>query len=116
MLPLEFVDRFKAETLARLVRHQVEGRAPVAGDDNGFTPFHLARELGQAVLCVTDRYDLHACDVATNSHNVNDPCLGWSASSLSPKPSALRPIVRRPPPALLKHRGQRREQKPHCGR
>jgi hypothetical protein len=77
MLPLEFVDRLKAKALARLVRHEVKGRAPVAGDDNRFAPFHLAGELGQAVLCVADRYGLHACCVATNSHKVNTLCHRW---------------------------------------
>ena len=59
MLPLEFVDRLKAETGPSLVRHQVEGRSPVAGDDYRFASFYFASELGQAVLCVADRDSLH---------------------------------------------------------
>jgi hypothetical protein len=51
MLPLDFIDRLKAKAHPFLVRHQVENRASVAGNDYRFAAFHLASEFGQTVLC-----------------------------------------------------------------
>jgi hypothetical protein len=42
---LELVDRLKAKTLSRLVRHEIEGWPTVAGHDYGLASFHLTSEL-----------------------------------------------------------------------
>ena len=38
MLPLELVDRLKPKALARLVRHEIESWASVAGDNKRLAP------------------------------------------------------------------------------
>jgi hypothetical protein len=40
-------------------RHKVESWASIAGDDNRFATFNLAREFGQTLPCTVDRYGLH---------------------------------------------------------
>jgi hypothetical protein len=51
MLPLEFVDRLQTKAVAPLVRHEIEGRTPVAGDDNRFAPFDGAKEKAPQCKC-----------------------------------------------------------------
>lgn len=53
MLPLEFVDGLKTKTLSR-VRHEIEDRASVAGDDNRLALLDLAGKLEQAIFCIAN--------------------------------------------------------------
>jgi hypothetical protein len=75
-LPLEFLNRFEAKTLARSVRRQLENGRTIARDDNRLSPLDLARELRQAIFCFADGYRLHVEIVATCSYRVQDDFTG----------------------------------------
>lgn len=50
VLPLEFVDRFQTQPTLAPMRHEVEHRRAVSGNDDGFALLHEPGKLSQPVL------------------------------------------------------------------
>ncbi len=53
------------------MRHEIENRLPVTGDDNGLATLDLAGERGQTIFRIADGYGGHGLNLATCGQTVN---------------------------------------------
>ena len=92
MLCLERADRLQPQTFAGPMRHKVDDRPSIAGDDDGLAILDLSGEFGQPVFGFADGNGRHEENVATCGYVDKDPpILPRIAGEVAPKTTEGRP-------------------------